>query len=110
MGIVKSIYYANMIGGYFANEGRKRAVWYNDNKEEIEPSPFYSFEHLFFVIFLDTAQILIQSRYVYDFVDLSLPEIRNNLVYHLTDLFRLSGISVPGKSLILEVFRYHIHL
>jgi hypothetical protein len=102
IGIVRSARYANMIGGYFANEGRKKAVWYDENKEEIEPTPFYSFERLFFVIFMDTAQILIQSRYIYDYVDLNLPEIRSNLLLHLTDLFRLSGIYVAGRTLDME--------
>jgi hypothetical protein len=102
MGIARSARFANMIGGFFANEGRKRAIQYDEKKEEIEPSPFFSFEHLFFVIFLDTAQILIQSRNIYDYVDLTLGTIRSNLLLHLTDLFRLSDIYVPGERLDIE--------
>ena len=102
IGVVRSLYTSNTIAGYFANEGRKRAVWYDDNKEEIEPTPFYSFEHLFFVLFLDTAQILIQSRNIYDFVDLGLPVMRRNLLLHLTDLFRYANIYVTGRGLVLE--------
>jgi hypothetical protein len=102
MGIVKAELYANMIGGYFANEGRKKAIQYDEKKESVEPKPFYSFEHLFFVIFLDTGQILIQARNIYDYVDLSLPIIRSNLLLHLTDLFRLSDIYVPGNVIDVE--------
>jgi hypothetical protein len=102
IGIVKSTKYKNMIGGYFANEGQKRAIWYNDEKEEIEPKPYFSFEHLFFVVFFDTMQILIQSRNIYDYSDLTLSLIRNNLLFHLRDIFRISGVFVPGRNIEIE--------
>ncbi len=91
-----------IIAGYFANEGRKKAILYDNNKEQLDPPLYYSFEHLFFAIFEDTAQILLQSRNIYDYADLGLPEIRNNLKQLLTDLFRLSGIYVVGNVLQLE--------
>ena len=98
VGILKPLNHRGMIAGYFAQEGRKKVIQYDDNKEEIEPGPSYSFEHLYFMLFSDTAQILIQSRNFYDYVDLSLSVVRTNLLLHLTDLFRLAGIYVAGRS------------
>jgi len=102
VGFVNLVRQNGMFGGYFANEGTKRGVQYNDNKEQVEPPPFHSFEHLFFVLFEDTAQLLLQSRYIYDYTDLSLPVMRDSFLLLLTDLFRLVGIHVAGNTIGLK--------
>ena len=99
IGLVNIIRRNGLIGGYFANEGTKRGVQYTEDKEQVEPPPFYSFEHLFFVLFEDTAQLLLQSRNIYDYVDLSLPDMRDNFRRLLADLFRLVGIYVSGDAI-----------
>lgn len=102
VGFVNPVRQNGMFGGYFANEGTKRGVQYNDNKEQVEPPPFHSFEHLFFVLFEDTAQLLLQSRYIYDYTDLRLPVMRASFLFLLTDLFRLVGIHVAGNTIGLK--------
>lgn len=103
LGFVNVQHESNKIAGYFANEGKKKAVLYNNKKEQVQPDkPYNSFEHLFFLIFEDTAQILIQSRHIYGYRDLSLSEMRKNLINLLTEYFMLSEIYVPGKKLNLE--------
>lgn len=101
-GFINVIRHRGMIGGYFANEGTRTGVQYDDNKEQIEPEPFYSFEHLFFVLFEDRAQLLLQSRNIYGYRDLSLPEMRNSFLDLLADLFRLLNVYVVGDTVTLE--------
>jgi len=102
MGFVNVIHRNGQIGGYFANEGKKKGVQYDENKEQVDPPPFYSFEHLFFVLFEDTAQLLLQSRNIYDYIDLGLPVMRDNFLRLLADLFRLLGIHVAGDAINLK--------
>ncbi len=102
MGFVSLTRRNSMIGGYFANEGRKKGVQYDDNKEQLEPPPFYSFEHLFFILFEDTGQLLLQSRNIYDYIDLSLPDMRSNFLNLLTELLRSVNIYIAGKTIGLK--------
>jgi hypothetical protein len=80
--------------GYFANEGEIDLTQYDDNKRPIEAPPSFSFEHLFFALFTDTAQLLLQSRRISGYVDLSLTAVRTNFLGMLTDLFRSVGVYV----------------
>jgi len=101
-GFVNLIRRRDVIGGFFAHEGTKRAFQYDDNKEQLEPPPFYSFEHLFFALFQDTSQLLLQSRNIYDYVDLRLPLMRSSLLHLLTELLRWVGVYVLGDCLDIE--------
>ena len=102
IGFVNAYRQNDVIVAYFANEGRKRGVQYNDEKEQVEPDPFYSFEHIFIALFEDTSQLLIQNRYIYDYIDLGLPIMRNNLLHLLTDLFRRVGVYIVGDGIKIE--------
>jgi hypothetical protein len=99
IGLVNVVRQNGLIGGYFANEGRKRGVQYTEDKEQVDPPPFFSFEHLFFVLFEDTAQLLLQSRNIYDYIDLELPIMRENLRHMLADMFRLVNVYVSRESI-----------
>lgn len=102
MGFVSISRRDRMIGGYFANESRKKVIQYDENKEQVEPRPSYSFEHLFFALFEDTAQLLLQSRNIYDYVDLSLPVMRRNFLNLLGKILRLANVYVVGETMSIE--------
>ena len=102
MGLVHIIRLNGVIGGYFAHEGQKKGIQYDDQKNPTPTSPYYSFEHLFFVLFEDTSQVLLQSIRVYGYIDLSMSKMRDNFLQLLTDFMKLSGIHVAGKQISLE--------
>ena len=91
-----------IIAGYFANEGRRKAVLYDNQKEEVQHPPYNSFEHLFFGIFQDTAQVLIQSRRIHDYIDLNLSEMRSNFLDLLKHFFRRCEFYIAGRSIQIE--------
>jgi hypothetical protein len=101
-GVVDVARHDVIIAGLFANEGPKRGVQYDENKQPIEAEKLNSFEHLFFTIFTDTAQLLLQQRNVYGYVDLSLPVLRQNLLLLLADYFRLAGVRVTTEGVKIE--------
>lgn len=96
-GFVFSILYKNLISGYFVMEGQKQVFQYNDDKKPITPPNAVSFEHLFFCIFTDTSQILLQHKNLYGYIDLGLPKMRKQFEHVLTDFLRLFGVFVPGE-------------
>lgn len=100
-GFVSTTSYKNMIAGFFAHEGQKQGVEYDEKKT---PSEFRinSFEHLFFVIFTDTSQLLLQHRNIYGFDNLGLPDMRNDLLKALATILRENGIGVVGEGIKVE--------
>jgi hypothetical protein len=101
VGFVSVIQHVGLIAGFFANEGQKRGIQYNDDKQPINAATF-SFEHLFFLVFTDTSQILLQHRNIYGYDDLNLPVMRENFLRSLADLLRMSGVSVVGDRAKIE--------
>jgi hypothetical protein len=101
-GVVEVVRHDILIAGLFANEGLKRGVQYDEDKQPIEAEKLESFEHLFFTIFTDTAQLLLQQRNIYGYVDLSLPDLRQNLLLLLADYFRFAGVRVATEGLKIE--------
>ena len=67
IGFVETLEYNGLIAGYFANEGYKRGIHYSDDKQPIASPDFTSFEHLFFAIFMDTSQLVLQHRNIYGY-------------------------------------------
>lgn len=102
IGIVNPIRHQGVIAAYFANEGIKETVQYDDNKEQIDVPPTYSFEHLFFALLEDPPQFLIQRRNIYDYANLSLGIIRGNLLDLLYDFFLSAGVYIVGNKLKIE--------
>ena len=91
------------IYGYFANEGRLKVVLFDNKKKLVTfPSAYYAFEYIFFILFEDTAQIVIQSKRVSDYVDLTYRKIKSNFLLQLFYVFRECGFSVVGKTLALR--------
>jgi len=78
IGFISTITHKNLLAGLFANEGRKRGIQYTDDKRPIDAEHFYSFEHLFFAIFMDTSQLILQHRNLYGFEKLNMGEMRDN--------------------------------
>lgn len=96
-GFVTTLTSNNLIIGFYAHEGKKKGIQYDKDKNEYDASTD-AFEHLFFAIFPDTSQILIQHRYIYGYVDLGLPVMRDGFLTALTVLFRLEGRGVASKN------------
>lgn len=101
-GFVSVIREGPMIGAYFAHEGLKQGIQYDDEKNPRKPSNAFFFEHLFFVIFLDHGQLLLQQKNVYEFVDLSLDTMRRQLFKTLANIFRAAGIRVSTPAIQVE--------
>lgn len=102
MGFVHTVRSNGTIGGYFAREGQKKGIQYDDNKEPKILDPYYSFEHLFFVLFEDTTQLLLQSIRAYGYSDLRMGEMRENFLHLLADQIELGGGVVFGDSVGIE--------
>lgn len=102
IGFVNTVRSSRAIGGYFANEGQKKGVQYNENKEPTTSEPYYSFEHLFFVLFEDTAQLLLQTIRVFGYSDLDMGQMRDNFLHLLADTIRQTGNYVFGESVKIE--------
>lgn len=100
-GFVSSLTSPNLIIGYFAHEGQKLGIQYDDDKNAFDAST-EAFEHLFFAIFPDTSQLLLQHRNIYGYVNLGLPVMRNAFFSALTVLYRLIGHGVVGKQIQVE--------
>lgn len=64
--------------------------------------PYYSFEHLFFVLFEDTAQLLLQTIRVFGYSDLDMGQMRDNFLYLLAETIRQTGNYVVGESVKIE--------
>lgn len=101
-GFVSAYIYEQLIGGIFANEGERSGTQYNENKLPIKTDAFYSFEHLAFVIFTDTSQILLQHRNIYGYKDLGLPEMRANFLLALGTYLSLINVYVPKRVVKIE--------
>jgi hypothetical protein len=101
-GVVDITRHDVLLAGLFANEGLKGGVQYDENKQPIEPEKLHSFEHLFFTFFTDTSQLLLQQRNIYGYIDLSLPQMRDNLLLLLADYFRLAGVRVATDAIKTE--------
>lgn len=97
IGFVSTMQYGGLIAGYFANEGQKRGFQYDENKLPVE-NPQFSFEHLFFAIFIDTSQLILQTRNIYGYDDLGMGEMRQNFLNLTADFLRLVGINVVSKT------------
>lgn len=96
-GFVSVIIAGPMVAGYFAHEGTREGVQYDKNKNPVQPENPYFFEHIFFILFLDYGQILLQDKRITDFVDLNYPTMRRQLFNLLGELFRNAGL-VLGQS------------
>ena len=60
-------------------EGKKKGAQYDKNKQRIVPQPpFPSFEHIFFIIFKDTAQIALQSKRIFGFKEMTYSTMQTN--------------------------------
>ena len=101
IGFVDTARDGEVIAGYFANEGQKRSTQYSDDKERIEQT-FPSFEHLFFAIFADTPQVLLQRRNIYGYDDLGLPIMRDNFLELFATLLQMSGVIVSRGRVRIE--------
>lgn len=95
-GFVSVIQSGVLVAGFFAQEGQKRGIQYTDDKIPVD-APLFSFEHLFFAIFMDTAQLLLQHKNIYGYDDLSLPGMRTAFLELLANLLRLSDVRVAAK-------------
>ena len=84
-----------LIGGYFANEGERRGYQYSDDKKPIDARND-NFEHLFFAIYTDTSQLLLQHRNIYGYKELGMPLMRDNFLKILGELLRIIGIGLIG--------------
>jgi hypothetical protein len=91
-----------MIGAYFAHEGLKQGIQYDNEKNLMQPPDAFFFEHLFFILFMDHGQLLLQQKKVYKFVDLNLDTMRRKLFTALADIFRAAEIRVPSSQIIVE--------
>jgi hypothetical protein len=101
-GFVSPVSYKNLVSGFFVMEGQKQVFQYNDDKEPIALPNANSFEHLFFCIFTDTSQILLQHKNIYGYVDLGLPKMRQQFLSVLTDFLRLFNVYVSGERIVIE--------
>jgi hypothetical protein len=101
-GFVSTLIHGNILAGFFANEGRKRGIQYTDDKKPLDPDAFYSFEHLFFAIFVDTSQLVLQQRNIYGYVNLGMGEMRDNFLELLATLLRFAGVGVVGTRVKIE--------
>lgn len=97
IGFVETLEYHGLIAGYFANEGLKRGIQYSDDKRPVAIDNFTSFEHLFFAIFVDTSQLVLQHRNIYGYKNLGLQVIRENFLMLLAIFLRLAGVMVVGE-------------
>ncbi len=100
-GFVSTLARPESISGFFAHEGKKSGIQYDEDKQPTDTST-ESFEHLFFAIFTDTSQLLLQHKNVYGYDDLGLPVMRNAFLDSLTILFRMVGVSVASKRVQIE--------
>jgi len=95
-GYVETSVRQEVLAGFFAHEGHKTAIQYDDQKQ-LEDRATESFEHLFFAIFTDTSQLLLQHRNIYGYDDLSLPEMRSKLLESLGFYLQKVGIAVNNS-------------
>lgn len=100
-GFVSTLITPDLIIGHFAHEGQKTGIQYDDDKNAFDAST-EAFEHLFFAIFRDTSQLLLQHRYIYGYADLGLSVMRTDFLLALTVLFRLINRSVASKHVQIE--------
>ena len=101
-GFIENIIHKQMIGGFFISEGLKQAKQYNDNKELLGLNLMPSFEQIFYVIFTDTSQVLLQHRNVYGYTNLGIGKIRDNFVVALSLFMQKSGIYITNSEIKLE--------
>lgn len=101
-GIISVIQFENMISGFFIKEGQKQVIQYTDDKEPFVPPNTTSFENLFFIIFSDTSQILLQQKNIYDFTNLGLPVMRNEFLNMVTDFIKYNGVYYSKDQIIIE--------
>jgi hypothetical protein len=97
IGFISTMRFENIISGFFANEGKKRVFQYDDHKLLIG-DPVYLFEHLFFAIFIDTSQLLIQHRNIYGYLNLSINTMRVNLLKTIGTFLKLNNIHLSSDS------------
>ena len=102
IGFVSTLDYNGLVAGLYANEGRRRGTQYTDDKKPLDVSNFYSFEHLFFAILVDTSQILLQHRNIYGYETLGMPEMRANFLEILAMFLRLSNVGIVGNRVKIE--------
>ncbi len=95
-GFVSTVARPEIVVGYFAHEGQKFGIQYGEDKQPKDTST-ESFEHLFFAIYTDTSQLLLQHRNIYGYTDLGLPVMRNTFLDTLTYMFRSVGVTVVGR-------------
>lgn len=100
-GFVSILTRPEIITGFFAHEGRKSGIQYNENKQPSDTATD-SFEHLFFAIFTDTSQLLLQHKNIYGYDNLGLPKMRDALRESLTILFRMVQVSVASNRVQIE--------
>lgn len=99
-GFVNVIRRNKRIFGYFANEGRKSVLQFDNKQQQLAtPSHYYSFEHIFFIIFEDTGQIVIQSKRISGYIDLTNRIIRSNFCLQLFKIFQQCEFTVVGNTL-----------
>ena len=104
-GFVNVIRRNKRIYGYYANEGKKSVLQFDNRQRLVKtPSHYYSFEHIFFIIFEDTAQIVIQSKRISGYIDLTNRIIRSNFLLQLFKIFKQCGFLVVGNMLELMKF------
>lgn len=100
-GFVSTTAHAPLVTGFFAHEGSKTGIQYDEDKRPTDTST-ESFEHLFFAIFTDTSQVLLQHRNIYGYDDLGLPKMRNSFLDLLALLLRNAGIYIASKRVQIE--------
>jgi hypothetical protein len=101
MGFVNVVRFGAVLGGFFSHEGSRESKQYSDDKT---PQERYeaSFQEVFFAIFMDAGQLVLQSKRVYDYVDLGMEVIRQDFLRVLADGFKLARVRVGSQVLIEE--------
>jgi len=91
-GFVGTTRFEYVIAGFFAHEDRRLGVqydrdWHRENREAAE------FEHLFFALVLDQAQVILQHKRVgREFVTINLPTMRRAFFDLLGVVFQQAGL------------------
>ena len=100
-GAVNTVYRGQLLVGFFAHEGQKLGVQYDENKKPVTQSSI-TFEHLFFAIFSDTSQLLLQHRNIYGYDDLGFPIMRTHFLEMLGTLLQQANVFVKRGKVRIE--------
>jgi hypothetical protein len=101
-GFVGTTRFEDIIAGFFAHEGRRLGVQYDEdwNKEDREAAEF---EHLFFALVLSQGQVILQRKRIgREFVTINMPTMRREFFNLLGVVFQRAGF--PSDRIVREPF------